>query len=96
MHAFLPQQITELRQKLTDSQKAVMELEAEREQKQRDFDRKLLLAKSKIEEEEVSLSDSVGGWQPNSSQIDLFYFIYGNLYLAFIYFNHGSFCNFTF
>ncbi|XP_015281356.1 PREDICTED: TNFAIP3-interacting protein 1 [Gekko japonicus] len=47
------QKITELRQKLADSQKAVVELEAEREQKQRDFDRKLLLAKSKIEEEEA-------------------------------------------
>ena len=30
------------------------DLEAEREQKQRDFDRKLLLAKSKIEMEEAS------------------------------------------
>nr|SJL87201.1 unnamed protein product [Mammalian expression vector pCAGGS-E-mABIN-1(54-388)] len=43
------QKITELRQKLVDLQKQVTELEAEREQKQRDFDRKLLLAKSKIE-----------------------------------------------
>ncbi|XP_061473394.1 TNFAIP3-interacting protein 1 isoform X3 [Rhineura floridana] len=47
------QKITDLRQKLADSQKALGELEAEREQKQRDFDRKLLLAKSKIEEEET-------------------------------------------
>ncbi|KAJ6667850.1 hypothetical protein lerEdw1_016171 [Lerista edwardsae] len=47
------QKITDLRQKLADSQKAQGELEAEREQKQRDFDRKLLLAKSKIEEEEA-------------------------------------------
>ncbi|XP_062976944.1 TNFAIP3-interacting protein 1 isoform X3 [Elgaria multicarinata webbii] len=47
------QKITDLRQKLADSQKALGELEAEREQKQRDFDRKLLLAKSKIEEEEA-------------------------------------------
>lgn len=46
-------QITELRQKLADLQKQVTELEAEREQKQRDFDRKLLLAKSKIEMEET-------------------------------------------
>lgn len=46
-------QITELRQKLVDLQKQVTELEAEREQKQRDFDRKLLLAKSKIEMEET-------------------------------------------
>lgn len=32
------------------------DLEAEREQKQRDFDRKLLLAKSKIEVEEASVT----------------------------------------
>ncbi|KAI1898251.1 hypothetical protein AGOR_G00070410 [Albula goreensis] len=43
------QKITDLRQRLADSQKAVGELEAEREQKQRDYDKKLLLAKSKIE-----------------------------------------------
>uniref|UniRef100_W5N1J1 TNFAIP3-interacting protein 1 n=1 Tax=Lepisosteus oculatus TaxID=7918 RepID=W5N1J1_LEPOC len=43
------QKITDLRQRLADSQKAVSELEAEREQKLRDYDRKLLLAKSKIE-----------------------------------------------
>ncbi|XP_038849368.1 TNFAIP3-interacting protein 1 isoform X6 [Salvelinus namaycush] len=42
-------QITDLRQRLADSQKAVQELEAEREQRQRDYDKKLLLAKSKIE-----------------------------------------------
>ncbi|XP_060053998.1 TNFAIP3-interacting protein 1 isoform X2 [Erinaceus europaeus] len=48
------QKITELRQKLADLQKQVTELEAEREQKQRDFDRKLLLAKSKIEMEEAN------------------------------------------
>lgn len=47
------QKITELRQKLAAVQKQVTELEAEREQKQRDFDRKLLLAKSKIEMEET-------------------------------------------
>ncbi|XP_056667460.1 TNFAIP3-interacting protein 1 isoform X1 [Monodelphis domestica] len=47
------QKITELRQKLADSQKLVSELESDREQKQRDFDRKLLLAKSKIEMEEA-------------------------------------------
>ncbi|OBS78985.1 hypothetical protein A6R68_18630 [Neotoma lepida] len=46
--------IIELRQKLVDLQKQVTELEAEREQKQRDFDQKLLLAKSKIEMEEAS------------------------------------------
>uniref|UniRef100_A0A3B3ZFG3 TNFAIP3-interacting protein 1 n=1 Tax=Periophthalmus magnuspinnatus TaxID=409849 RepID=A0A3B3ZFG3_9GOBI len=43
------QKITDLRQRLADSQKTVMELEAEREQRQRDYDKKLLLAKSKIE-----------------------------------------------
>ncbi|XP_031442775.1 TNFAIP3-interacting protein 1 isoform X2 [Clupea harengus] len=43
------QKITDLRQRLADSQKAVLELEAEREQRQRDYDKKLLLAKSKIE-----------------------------------------------
>ncbi|XP_074866132.1 TNFAIP3-interacting protein 1 [Carettochelys insculpta] len=47
------QKITDLRQKLTDSQRVLSELDAEREQKQRDFDRKLLLAKSKIEVEEA-------------------------------------------
>lgn len=47
------QKITELRQKLVELQKQVTELETEREQKQRDFDRKLLLAKSKIEVEET-------------------------------------------
>ncbi|XP_026515158.1 TNFAIP3-interacting protein 1 isoform X1 [Terrapene carolina triunguis] len=47
------QKITDLRQKLVDSQKALNELEAGREPKQRDFDRKLLLAKSKIEVEEA-------------------------------------------
>ncbi|ELW64363.1 TNFAIP3-interacting protein 1 [Tupaia chinensis] len=50
------QKITELRQKLADLQKQVSDLEAEREQKQRDFDRKLLLAKSKIEMEEASVT----------------------------------------
>lgn len=38
------------------------DLEAEREQKQRDFDRKLLLAKSKIEIEEASVA--AGGLAP--------------------------------
>ncbi|XP_037354648.1 TNFAIP3-interacting protein 1 isoform X2 [Talpa occidentalis] len=47
------QKITELRQKLAELQKQVTELEAERELRQRDFDRKLLLAKSKIEMEET-------------------------------------------
>jgi TolA-binding protein len=48
-----PSQITDLRQRLADSQKAVVELEAEREQRQRDYDKKLLLAKSKIENVQV-------------------------------------------
>uniref|UniRef100_A0A8B9QE28 TNFAIP3-interacting protein 1 n=1 Tax=Apteryx owenii TaxID=8824 RepID=A0A8B9QE28_APTOW len=46
-------EITDLRQKLTEAQRALTELESEREQKQRDFDRKLLLAKSRIETEEA-------------------------------------------
>ncbi|XP_075848686.1 TNFAIP3-interacting protein 1 isoform X3 [Microtus pennsylvanicus] len=50
------QKITELRQKLVDLQKQVTELETEREQKQRDFDRKLLLAKSKIETDKEQLT----------------------------------------
>lgn len=46
-------QITDLRQRLAESQKTVLELEAEREQRQRDYDKKLLLAKSKIENVQV-------------------------------------------
>uniref|UniRef100_A0A8C3URC1 TNFAIP3-interacting protein 1 n=1 Tax=Catharus ustulatus TaxID=91951 RepID=A0A8C3URC1_CATUS len=38
---------------LAEARRAVTELESEREQKQRDFDRKLLLAKSRIETEEA-------------------------------------------
>lgn len=57
----LSTQITELRQKLADAQKQVTDLEAEREQKQRDFDRKLLLAKSKIEMEEASMTPGPAG-----------------------------------
>ncbi|XP_031654345.1 TNFAIP3-interacting protein 1 isoform X15 [Oncorhynchus kisutch] len=49
MKSQFEQKITDLRQRLADSQKAVQELEAEREQRQRDYDKKLLLAKSKIE-----------------------------------------------
>ncbi|XP_067104176.1 TNFAIP3-interacting protein 1 isoform X3 [Osmerus mordax] len=49
MKSQFEQKITDLRQRLADSQKAVLELEAEREQRQRDYDKKLLLAKSKIE-----------------------------------------------
>lgn len=48
------------------------DLEAEREQKQRDFDRKLLLAKSKIEMEEASVTvgptGSAPGGQPSPPQ----------------------------
>lgn len=49
-----PLQLTDLHQELAEARRALSELEAEREQKQRDFDRKLLLAKSRIETEEVS------------------------------------------
>lgn len=51
-----------------DLQKQVTELEAEREQKQRDFDRKLLLAKSKIEMEEASVVSHALFEVPGSSQ----------------------------
>ncbi|XP_041800117.1 TNFAIP3-interacting protein 1 isoform X3 [Chelmon rostratus] len=49
MKSQFEQKITDLRQRLAESQKTVLELEAEREQRQRDYDKKLLLAKSKIE-----------------------------------------------
>ncbi|KFP62136.1 TNFAIP3-interacting protein 1, partial [Cariama cristata] len=52
------QKITDLHQELAEARRALTELESEREQKQRDFDRKLLLAKSRIETEEVSPSGS--------------------------------------
>ncbi|NWT17276.1 TNIP1 protein, partial [Vireo altiloquus] len=45
--------VTDLHQELAEARRAVTELESEREQKQRDFDRKLLLAKSRIETEEA-------------------------------------------
>ncbi|NWY47736.1 TNIP1 protein, partial [Sylvia atricapilla] len=48
------QKVTDLHQELAEARRAVTELESEREQKQRDFDRKLLLAKSRIETEEAS------------------------------------------
>ncbi|NXT18757.1 TNIP1 protein, partial [Syrrhaptes paradoxus] len=48
------QKVTDLHQELAEARRALTELEAEREQKQRDFDRKLLLAKSRIETEEAS------------------------------------------
>ncbi|XP_017683459.1 PREDICTED: TNFAIP3-interacting protein 1 isoform X3 [Lepidothrix coronata] len=47
------QKVTDLHQELAETRRALTELEAEREQKQRDFDRKLLLAKSRIETEEA-------------------------------------------
>ncbi|NXJ87621.1 TNIP1 protein, partial [Corythaixoides concolor] len=47
------QKVTELQQELAEARRALTELESEREQKQRDFDRKLLLAKSRIETEEA-------------------------------------------
>ncbi|XP_024919101.1 TNFAIP3-interacting protein 1 [Cynoglossus semilaevis] len=49
MKSQFEQKITDLRQRLAESQKTVLELEAEREQRQRDYDKKLLLAKSKID-----------------------------------------------
>ncbi|NXG51506.1 TNIP1 protein, partial [Psilopogon haemacephalus] len=47
------QKLTDLHQELAEARRALSELEVEREQKQRDFDRKLLLAKSRIETEEA-------------------------------------------
>ncbi|NWW22153.1 TNIP1 protein, partial [Falcunculus frontatus] len=59
------QKVTDLHQELAEARRAVTELESEREQKQRDFDRKLLLAKSRIETEEVSpLGRVTGSCQP--------------------------------
>lgn len=54
-------QVTDAHQELAEARRALSELESEREQKQRDFDRKLLLAKSRIETEEVSPSGGVVG-----------------------------------
>ncbi|KAF7199381.1 transcript variant X3 [Nothobranchius furzeri] len=53
MKSQFEQKITDLRHRLAESQKTVVELEAEREQRQRDYDKKLLLAKSKIENVQV-------------------------------------------
>ncbi|NXP56735.1 TNIP1 protein, partial [Heliornis fulica] len=47
------QKVADLHQELAEARRALTELESEREQKQRDFDRKLLLAKSRIETEEA-------------------------------------------
>ncbi|NXD85790.1 TNIP1 protein, partial [Halcyon senegalensis] len=55
------QKVTDLHQELAEARRALTELETEREQKQRDFDRKLLLAKSRIETEEASPSGRVVG-----------------------------------
>lgn len=54
-------QVTDLHQELAEARRALTELESEREQKQRDFDRKLLLAKSRIETEEASPTGRVAG-----------------------------------
>ncbi|XP_030315321.1 TNFAIP3-interacting protein 1 isoform X4 [Calypte anna] len=47
------QKVADLHQELAEARRTLTELESEREQKQRDFDRKLLLAKSRIETEEA-------------------------------------------
>ncbi|XP_053319452.1 TNFAIP3-interacting protein 1 [Spea bombifrons] len=49
------EKITSLRQKLSQALKAEREQEEERDRKQRDFDRKLLLARDKIEEKEAEI-----------------------------------------
>ncbi|KAK1175621.1 TNFAIP3-interacting protein 3-like [Acipenser oxyrinchus oxyrinchus] len=46
------QKISETKHKLTDCQKHIADLEAERDQKQRDFDKKLILAKEMIEKKQ--------------------------------------------
>ncbi|XP_075066175.1 TNFAIP3-interacting protein 1 isoform X2 [Mixophyes fleayi] len=49
------EKITSLRQKLSQAAKSENEQESERDRKQRDFDRKLLLARDKIEEKESQI-----------------------------------------
>ncbi|XP_068134477.1 TNFAIP3-interacting protein 1 [Hyperolius riggenbachi] len=49
------EKITSLRQKIAQATKHESEQEAERDRKQRDFDRKLLLARDKIEEKEAQI-----------------------------------------
>ncbi|XP_018411080.1 PREDICTED: TNFAIP3-interacting protein 1 [Nanorana parkeri] len=49
------EKITSLRQKLSQATKNESEQEAERDRKQRDFDRKLLLARDKLEEKEAQI-----------------------------------------
>ncbi|MEE6478434.1 hypothetical protein FKM82_011847 [Ascaphus truei] len=49
------EKITSLRQKLSQALKSESEQEAERDRKQRDFDRKLLLARDKIENKESQI-----------------------------------------
>ncbi|XP_073424056.1 TNFAIP3-interacting protein 1-like [Dendrobates tinctorius] len=49
------EKITSLRQKISLANKSESEQEAERDRKQRDFDRKLLLARDKIEEKESQI-----------------------------------------
>ncbi|EOB07948.1 TNFAIP3-interacting protein 1, partial [Anas platyrhynchos] len=59
------QKMTDVHQELAEARRALTEMEAEREQKQRDFDRKLLLAKSRIETEEASpRGRALGGCWP--------------------------------
>ncbi|NWZ20705.1 TNIP1 protein, partial [Asarcornis scutulata] len=59
------QKMTDVHQELAEARRALTEMEAEREQKQRDFDRKLLLAKSRIETEEASpRGRALGGCRP--------------------------------
>lgn len=62
LHFHIVFQITDLRQRLAESQKTVLELEAEREQRQRDYDKKLLLAKSKIENVQVRIPRKQAQW----------------------------------
>ncbi|KAF1400269.1 TNFAIP3-interacting protein 1, partial [Spheniscus humboldti] len=56
------QKVTDLHQELAEARRALTELESEREQKQRDFDRKLLLAKSRIETEEATTGPIALPW----------------------------------
>ncbi|XP_056372889.1 TNFAIP3-interacting protein 1 isoform X2 [Hyla sarda] len=49
------EKITSLRQKLSQAAKSESDQEADRDRKQRDFDRKLLLARDKIEEKESQI-----------------------------------------
>uniref|UniRef100_A0A8C7WZ04 TNFAIP3-interacting protein 3 n=1 Tax=Oryzias sinensis TaxID=183150 RepID=A0A8C7WZ04_9TELE len=67
------QKITDLRQRLAESQKTVLELEAEREQRQRDYDKKLLKQRE-YQEKEIqrrlnrALEEALNLHTPSSSQ----------------------------